>query len=334
MTIPQEFVIQKFTGYTRRSSYKAATNSYIAECPVCLEGKSRGKKRRLSYILNEDFLICYNCNRSWSPAQWVKEVTGLTWEEIKREVNEGSFSNIDSIIQTDYERPSNPFTLPQDCINLFDEQQLTFYKDNQVVKDALVFIKQRRLDTAINKSNKLWISLKDYIHKNRIIIPFYDPDNQIRFYQSRAIYPKDEDIAKYFSKMNAEKTLYGVSNITPELDYIFLLEGPIDAMFIQNGIGVTGLKLTHHQQEILQKYSLFKKIWILDNEFNSNAEVKKQYLNLIEQKERVFIWPGKYKGFKDLNQLCVELKLDKIKPEFFIENSYTEQEALLKLSSK
>ncbi len=105
-------------------------------------------------------------------------------------------------------------------------------------------------------------------------------------------------------------------------------------MFIQNGLGVCGLKLTDHQQKILQRYSLYTKIWILDNDAHQNKDVMNQYQKLIAEDERVFIWPKKYSAFKDVNEVCTKLSLNQIKTNFFIENSFKGQKALLKLSNE
>jgi len=334
MIIPQNYVIQKFLAYTRRGIYNSSSNSYNAECASCLEGKSRGKKRRFYYFPQEEFLICYNCGRAWKPLQWVMEICNLTFNQVKDEIDEGDFNDAKSFLQDSkrYERKLNPYTLPQDCINLFDPHQIKFYKSNKVIKDALDFIKSRRLDTAINRPDKLWISLKDFIHKNRIIIPFQDPDHKTRFYQSRAIYEKDINIAKYLSKLNSEKTIYGLDKISSDLNHIIFTEGPIDAFFIPNGLGICGLKLSEHQQLLLAKYSLYKRIWVLDNDLHTNKNVKDQYKQLIKRGETVFVWPKNKGKIKDVNELCIGLKLDKIKQDFFINNSYHGIEALSKIS--
>jgi hypothetical protein len=53
--------------------------------------------------------------------------------------------------------------------------------------------------------------------------------------------------------------------------------------------------------------------------------------DLIERSERVFIWPKKFVDYKDVNEICEKLELDQISPKFFIENSYTGVEALIKI---
>ena len=72
-------------------------------------------------------------------------------------------------------------TLPKDSINLLDINQIQYYEKNTVVRKGLDVISSRRLNTAVNKPASLWVSLSDFIHKNRLVIPFYNKDNKIQF---------------------------------------------------------------------------------------------------------------------------------------------------------
>ena len=61
--------------------------------------------------------------------------------------------------------------------------------------------------------------------------------------------------------------IFNLNQIDNELDKLFIFEGPIDACFVKNGIAVAGIQegdatYTSKQQEQLQKYNLFDKIWV------------------------------------------------------------------------
>lgn len=319
-SLPEQYIINKFYQYSTKVKFQHSSNSYRGCCPNCKEGNSWGVKTRLNYYLNDGFLICYNCNKTWSPLYWIKEVSGMSLKEIFDESLEYDHIQTTNNDMLPEKKKASP-TLPKDSINLFDPVQIKYYDDNPIVRDAVHLIKKRRLDTAINKSQALYLSLNDYIHRNRICIPFYDSDNKIRFYQTRAMYSNDENLAKYLSKMNAEKTICGLNNIDSTLEYLFILEGPIDSMFLKNGISMAGLQISDHQKDLLGKYFLFEKIWILDNQLE-NPEVLKKNIELIERGERIFIWPKNYKPFKDLNEICCKMKINHINPDFIIQNSY------------
>ena len=329
MQLPIEYITQKVYQYAGYPKYNRHMNNYTAGCPICHEGKSWGKSRRLYYFPNKNYLYCHNCGQSFEPVDWVSRVSGLTFKEILNELKEGDYS---------FDLPKNEVinnkkteTLPHNSINLSDQQQLGFYKNESIIIDCLDFIKKRKIDIAINKPNTLYISLTDYIHKNRLIIPFYDYNDKIIFYQSRAIYKKDEEkLPKYLSKVNSKKSIFGLNNIDINLDYIFILEGPIDSMFVKNGIAVGGIFLNQTQEEQIEKFKFFKKIWVPDCQWcdKSGRDNTKELLN---QNETVFIWPKKYEMFKDINDICKEYNLSEVKTDFFIKNSYSGLDGLLKL---
>jgi len=328
MKLPTNYIVQNFYQFAGFPVFKKYTNTYNACCPSCREGKSWGKKKRLYYMVDDDFLYCQNCGHNWSPVNWVMEQSGKSYYEVLDDIKDYDSDEIIKIKEDIKPTVVVHSTLPEDSINLFDKQQLEYYKDNKVVKDALKLIKTRRLDVAVNKPRTLFISLKDFVHKNRLIIPFYDVDNQIQFYQTRSMYG---ETPKYLSKPGGDKTVFGIRNIDPDLEYLFIFEGPIDSMFVKNGLAVGGISLTERQEADLETYRLYKKIWVLDNQLD-NKDVKNKVTQLVERGEQVFFWPKKYDRFKDLNEICVKCKLDKVKPQFFIKNSYSGIEALIKLN--
>lgn len=319
--LPSEYVMSKFYELAGFPKYKRGAGTYNGCCPTCREGKSWGKKRRLFYLPDKDLVCCHNCNKNWSPVNWIMELSGLSYAQVMEQSKEYDFASFE-LEDKKFARPESE-TLPVDSINLFDQQQLDYFINNKVVKDALILIKDRRIDTAINRPKALYISLKDFVHKNRLVIPFCDHKNKIVWYQSRAMYKKDEvDRPKYMSKLNAERTVFGLEKINEQLDYIFIFEGPIDSMFVQNGVAMGGISMSELQEEQMNRYRLYQKIWVLDNQLAENADVKRQINKLLENGERVFLWPKKFKGIKDINELCMKVRKNSIKPEFFIDNSY------------
>jgi len=338
--LPQEYIVQKYYQYAGFPKYKKLTQVYEASCPICREGKSWGKKKRCYYLVKDNVICCHNCGWFSTPLNWIKQVSGQSYQEIQNEVKTYDVLPIDLMgdeLKTIQLRKQP--ALPLDCINLFDVNQTDFYKNNTVVNDALALLKKRRLDTAINKPHTLWLSLTDVVHKNRIIIPFYDETGNIIFYQSRALYNKDvRTKPKYLGKVNGERSLYNLNNITPELDYIFIFEGPIDAFFVQNGTAVAGIQehssknFTQLQEQQISAYRLYTKIWVLDSQWLDKASFTKTK-HLIEAGESVFIWPEKIgKQYKDINDLCCATNRDSIDPQFFINHSFSDLKAKLELT--
>lgn len=329
--LPVDYIIQKFYQFAGYPKHNRHSHHYNASCPICREGGLYGKRKRLYYFPSENYLYCHKCGKSWSPTQWIIDVSGLSYKEIIKEIEQGNFEFTIPVEETKSKKESG--VLPHDSINLSDKQQLEYYKHNKIVQDCLQFITDRRINVAINKPKTFYISLTDYIHKNRLCIPFFDYDGKIIFYQTRALYPKDEEkYPKYLSKLNGDKAVFGVNNIDINYDYLFIFEGPIDSMFVKNGIAVGGINLTNIQEKQLKRFKFFKKIWVPDCQHIDQAGLENTKF-LLEQGENVFIWPKKYKNFKDINDICKKHELNSISPSFFIKNSHNTLAGLILLKS-
>ena len=324
MELNQEFLIETFYSYCKRPLHKRYQNVYNAECPVCKEGKSSGRSRRLFYFPSKQYFFCHNCSKSWQPFEWVKEVTSLTVPEIlKRNREKSGEINI-------YKKPE-PIKqaiiddLPEDSIDLTDPTQVEFYKDNKFVKIALQYIESRKLLTAINTCRKFYISLTDKIHKNRLVIPFIN-DNKTVCYQTRAL--TQNQFPKYLTKFG-EKELFGLSNIDSSIPYVFVFEGPIDSMFIKNGVALAALSPTEKQAQQLSNLIGYQQIYVIDNDKN-NKQTSRKVDKFIKEGKTVFVWPKDLIRFKDFNEICTELELNEISWKFVVSNSFKGQQALLK----
>lgn len=339
MNLPTTYIVHKFYQHAGYPRYKRANSTYEAGCPICREGKSWGRKRRSYYIPNKEVICCHNCGWYGSAAKWIHEVENISYDEIKRQIAQDEYSIVDIMSQSltagEVSKPVNESSLPHDSINLFNNNQLEYFKDNKIVQKAISYIKSRRLDTACNKPSALYISLTDPIHKNRICFPNYNRAGKIIYYQTRKII--DDSSPKYLTKMNSEKGVFGIENISDIYSNMYIFEGPADSYFVENSIAVSGIQenskesLTKNQQKLLQEFCLINKVWVLDNQYNDKASLEKSK-NLAAQRETVFIWPRSLKQFKDVNEMCMYHSLNEISLDFIDSNSYTGTEAILKLN--
>ena len=336
--IPEQYIIQVLYEHIFKISYNKFNKTYNGCCPICREGDSWGRKKRFYYIVDKEIAYCHNCGYSKKPITLISDITHKPLQVIINEIKE-----FDSEILIDEPKQEEKVvvkteSLPKDCINLTDESQLEFYKDNPYVRMALHCIQTRKLDKGINKPKTFYISLNDPVHKNRLVLPFYNESDDIVFYQTRGLDNKDlRERPKYLSKVGAEKTLYGMQNINPELDTVFIFEGPIDSYFTENGLatcGITerGLKtFTALQQKQINTLFFYDKVFVLDNQYHDKAALSKSIL-LADNNEKVFIWPKQLIKFKDFNDICVAGNLNKIKPEFILKNTYSGLKAKLLLT--
>ena len=338
MIIPSDYVIIKFYElgyYPKRNKFN---DTYQCSCPICKEGASLGKKRRCYYIPKNDNIFCHNCGWSSKPAKWICEVSGMSNLELIEDIKNHTHDAIELNEDTPTNRKFVSETLPQDSINLFDTSQLNFYKGNDTIRICMQLIKQRRLDTAINRPENLYISLKDRVHKNRLIIPFINEKSHIEFYQSRTILSHDKKKPKYLSKINSEKTLFNINSVKQDSEYVYIFEGPINAFFTRNSVAVAGITegnqtFTPRQKEQLDTVLRFhKKIWVLDSQWQDTASLKKTEI-LLHQGEKVFLWPEKFgRRFKDFNDIAIHCNINEVKEDFIIKNTYEGLIGILKLT--
>ena len=340
ISLPEDFVILKFFELGFYPKYNKFNNVYQCSCPICREGNSLGKKRRCYYIPKNDNIFCHNCGWSGKPLRWVKEVSGDTDEEIIKELKDYVPSIEDVIERNKDTKPTYEVsTLPKDSINLSDKLQLDFYTSSNVITAVRHLISERRLDTAVNRPDELFISLVDTVHKNRLVIPFINESNVIEFYQTRTVLDRDNKIKpKYLGKINAEKTLFNINKVNNDHDHVYIFEGPINAFFTRNSVAVAGItergkSFTQRQEEQLNNtLKWYNKVWILDSQWVDQASLVKSEV-LLKQGEKVFIWPEKFgKRFKDFNDIAIACKIDEIKWEFIQKNTFDGIEGIVKLS--
>lgn len=327
---PQEYIIEQIYKYGYQVKYNRFTETYQFGCCICREGKSLGKKRRCFYIPKNNNIFCHNCGWSSTPLTWIKRSSGfpddVIFDEIKSFEPDNDINNL--LLKQEEVKPTKTIdVIPGDSINLFDAQQVSFYNDNKVVKIALELLNTRKILDAVNKPTAVYLSLNDKVHKNRLIIPFYNEKKELEFYQSRTLLTADnKSKPKYLSKLYGDKTLFGMDKISQDVQSIFIFEGPINAMFVKNGVAVAGIQkggqqFTQRQQEQIDQFKWHDKIWVLDSQWVDATSLEKTE-KLLGQDQKVFIWPEKYgKKFKDFNDLVIQYKLNEISAEFIQDNT-------------
>jgi hypothetical protein len=329
--LSQDYIIQNIYTYCKRALYKPSQSAYNAECCICNEGKSSGKKRRLFYFTQKRYFYCFNCSKSWNEIQWLQEAASKSYIEILNESN-GFIIDIKptTLTKLSITQDKDVAPLPQGCISLEDSCQIEFYKDNKRnykrLLHAVDYCVQRRLFTAINRSKHLYVSFNDKKHCNRLVIPFYDYNGTLACYQSRALL--NHQFPKYITK-EGEKCFYGEDKIDPLIPYIFIFEGPIDAMFVRNAVAMAGTDVSFKQQQFLNKCIGYEKIFVYDNDID-NVVLTKKIKKRLSNNDRVFIWPKKFSKYKDVNEICCKLGLDEFAWKFIVENSFTGTEGNVK----
>lgn len=334
--IPETYFESKlfeYVGFAKRQ----LNGNVLGCCPFCMEDSSWGKKKRFYYYADTKICKCFNCGKYCDQINFLKEMENLPFTDLIKEIkdNGGEFMSPNRdwhVTPEAYQEPKG-VELPEDSINLLDPDQTGFYNDDYFVRKAIDTIKERRLDTALNRGS-LYISRNDYIHKNRIIIPFADENQKLNFFQSRAQTKKHMEMGKYLSSTNGKKTFYGLDKLDPSGDNIFVIEGPLDCFFVENSIGGGGIKFNNAQNNILESLEiLYDVVYCLDNDFD-NKDVVEVYMRYIKEGKRVFLWGGDFSEHKDFNEYAIAKRVDIIKPEEILKHTHSGSNASKILISK
>jgi hypothetical protein len=141
---------------------------------------------------------------------------------------------------------------------------------------------------------------KDNLHKNdkRLVIPFYDKDKKLIAIQGRSL---GESKLRYITiKLHDDnKKIYGLDRLNSEISRIYVVEGPIDSMFLENAVATADSNL----ESIADTLDKSKVVLIFDNE-PRNKEIVKQMEHAIDNHFNVVIWPEMIVE-KDINDMVL-----------------------------
>lgn len=296
------------------------------------------KKKRCYYLPDTGIIYCHNCGSSLKAINWIKEVSGASTGQIITEIR--NYDVTVDISKTEEVLPTIEVeTLPKDSINLSDDLQCDYYSDNNIFTAANHLVKSRRLNTAVNRPDNLYLSLTDVVHKNRLVIPFVNEKQEVEFYQTRTILNKDNKLKpKYLGKVGSEKTLFNINKVSSDHDKVYIFEGPLNAFFTKNSVAVAGItekgrSFTPRQEEQLNTtLKWYDKVWILDSQWVDRASLIKSEV-LLKQGETVFIWPETIgKRYKDFNDIAIAAKKDEISWEWIEKNTYQGLAGIVKMT--
>mgnify|MGYP006076449801 CR=1 FL=1 len=314
---------------SRLEKFKKKTDYlFNFRCPHCGDSqKSRTKTRAYLYrVKNDMFFKCHNCGQGQNLANFLKFIDPKIYEEYLLERYKSS-------------APATP--QPK-----FDFQPVQF-KDQTIIDDlkkiselsedhpARLYCVNRKIPekffdilylcdkfmTLVNKvKENTYKVTKDH---PRLIIPFYDTIGKLFAFQGRAF---GNEQPKYLTiKLDETKQkIYGLERINFTRE-IYIAEGPIDSLFIDNCLAAAGADL------ILKNSIPPENItYIFDNE-PRNKEIVNRMYKVIEKDYNVVIWPDHIQ-LKDVNDMIVSGILKSQIKDIISKNTYNKLSALTKLN--
>jgi len=321
-----------------RNFKQKKTNLYNASCPFCGDSQKNKLKARL-YIFekqNDLYVKCHNCNAGTNIAGLLKHVdTQLHSEYILERYKSGQANNsntISEVLQLSVPKfgkieKKKVFEHADWLCNLPEEHFALKYATNRRLPlnfyDKLLFTSHYNqfITTLVPNHGK------QILDDARLVIPFYDENNELIAVSGRALETSDKTL-RYVTirtNENQNKLIYGMDRVDLS-KRVYLCEGPIDSMFIDNCVASGDANLAMTAKDI----SADEIILIFDNE-PRNKEIIKMIQTAIKMNHTVVIWPDTIKE-KDINAIIMTEKTPDELLNIISSNSFNGIQAQLKFN--
>ena len=312
---------------SRLEQFKQKNNLFNFRCPHCGDSKkSKTKARAYLYVKKNDFFFkCHNCGMGQNLLNFLKFVDPKVYEEYLLDRYKDS-------------RPATPkpkFDFkPVKFLNTTILDDITKVCDLNDTHTAKQYCVERKIPKKYLDKLYFCDKFTEFVNKvkkgtfatarehPRLIIPFFDMSGKMIAFQGRAL---GNENPKYLTiKVDPDaKKIFGLERINLQ-DHIYITEGPIDSLFIDNCIAAGGADL------LFDKVPSKQVTYIFDNE-PRNLEIINRMSKVIEQDYNIVIWSDEVKE-KDVNEMIMNgLSQDEL-IKIIEENTYSKLSALTKLT--
>lgn len=296
----------------------------LANCRCCFCGdSSRNKIKARGYFYkkkNNFFYKCHNCGVSVNLYNFLEKLNPNLCKEYAiqrwKDGQNGNSNYKKPVIEISFEteKKLNKNILSElPCLSSLGSNHPAYqYASKRKIP-------QRYFDVLLycEKFNNL-IESNSIKKDERIVIPVYDSENNLHAFQGRSI---SVSPIKYITKKITTETIwFGQKDVIG--DTVFVTEGPIDSMFIENSVATLGMSNWREIPKELRKKNL---IFVLDNE-PRNKQVTEIMLQIVKQGYKICIWP-KNINQKDINEMILNGYRPQEIKNIIIANSYENLEA-------
>ena len=271
-------------------------------CPYCGDSKKhRNKTRGYIFAVKGDHVFkCHNCGITRSFSNFLKDQAPHVYDEyVMERYKEGTTGK--NVPKPDLNKfITKPDFKPKRKVNL--EPLSSLNKSHP----AKVYALGRGIPE--NKINQLyycpefkkWTNTKKQTFSSisndepRIIIPLKDKDGNLIGFQGRSMEANPK--MRYITVMLEEEApkLFGLDKIN-ESEPIYIVEGPIDSLFLDNAVAMAGSDVD------IRSFGWGDYIWVYDNEPRSR-QIKDKLSKSIDYGDKVVIWPNNIEQ-KDINDM-------------------------------
>lgn len=272
-------------------------------CPFCGDSqKNQTKARGYVYRRKNDYYYkCQNCGVGHNMFNFINSIDTELAKEYSLE-NYRQKIEIDDNLEFKFETPT--FEEKKYTINLPSIEELS--KDHY----ARVYCENRKIPDSsysqlyfANDFKSFVLSVKSDYSKElkeddpRLIIPFFSEKNELYGFQGRAL--RDSKLRYITIKLDESvPKLFGLNKVNKN-ETIFVTEGPIDSLFLENAVATADSNLMKAAEHL----SKDKLILVFDNE-PRNKEICELMNKAIDNHFKVCIWPEMIVE-KDINEMIL-----------------------------
>jgi hypothetical protein len=288
--------------------------TWNCRCPIC--GDSQTKKNRArGYFYrqkNDLYYKCHNCDASLHFGSFLRDFDNTLYGQYRLEryslgENRRAHANPEKDLKSQFDFTSAEDLLPRrslldDLLDRVDklpaDHEVRKFCAERHIPDhqlsRLYFIDDMR------NIGQLSPRMRDKIvtAEPRLVIPFRDGTGRLIGATCRAL--RGEELRYIMIRIDEDAAqIFGLDAVNP-LTTVYVVEGPIDSLFLPNAIAVGGTGFNKLDQLSIDRRRLTV---VIDNQ-PRNREVVAVYKKVIDAGYNVFIWPDT--DCKDINDLVLE----------------------------
>ena len=276
---------------------KVRDNLFNFRCPYCGDSqKFQNKARGYFYRKKNDFFYkCHNCGVGTTFSKVIQLIDDELYKEFCKEKFYGDKEE-EKILPT--------FTAPKFKKKDPQLESLTSINKLNGSHPARHFVESRQIPKEFYSDLYFCSKFFEWAHIGttvprrqehpRLVIPFRDETGEVFAAQGRAF---GNETPKYLTvKFQDKPKIFGLDRVDLSR-HLYVMEGPLDSLFIDNSLAVAGADFGH------LPYDKEQMTIVLDNEPRSR-EIIKRMEHLIENNYELVIWPDSIQQ-KDINDMVL-----------------------------
>ncbi len=294
-------------------------------CPQCGDShKSKSKARGYVYRKKTDlFFKCHNCGVGQSVGNLIKDLDPFLHKQYIMERYRAGETGKRKSKAPEFKFETPKFKPKKTTIDLPSIESLpkehyarVYYEGREIPQQFMdkIFYAEDFKNWALSVCQVDYSNLMG--KEPRLVIPFFDKDNQLIGAQGRAL---QESKVRYVTiKVHEDAPkVFGLERWNSD-QHTYLVEGPIDSLFLPNCLAMAGADMS--DLSILDKD---KTTLIFDNE-PRNFQIARSMIKSLQDGWKIVVWPNSI-TCKDINDMVLTSIKDARLVEIINTNTYSGQ---------